>query len=312
VAKRRKAKVRKRTTSFKLGTSKRGKKQSIAKGLNLKAVLKIAAVVGAVTAVGVGFVFLQQYVADAVDISQRTASLKLIDAPDWVNQGLKDKIYAAARAGSEDLELDEDAAVLVQQNIETLAVWLDAPTVQTTHDSIRISGRWRKPLALVKRGLKRFYVDSECFVLDYLPMPNLPIVEVKGLSVTTRPPSPGELCRSDDLTAAVAILERLNQMDELVSPDSPLLYEIDRIDVSNFNGRQNPRAPHIILYAKDNTEIIWGAELGSWQRYLEAPDEQKLARLYHYYEKAGSLLNSVKYINLRDPQGDIALPVDKY
>ena len=312
MSKRRKAKSKKQTISFKLDTSKRGKKRSTAQRLNLRGIFKIAAIVLAFIAVAVGFVFLQQYVDKTVPVSQKSAALELANVPDWVTQELKDKIYAAATAGDEDLKLDEDAAASVQQNIESQIAWLDAVTVQTTHDSIRIEGRWRKPLALVKWGSQRFYVDSECVVLDYLPLPKLPIVEVKELAVTTRSPLPGGLYRPEDLAAAVAILAWLTRMDALVTPDRPLLYEIDRIDVSNFNGRRNPRASHIILYAKDNTEIIWGAELGTWQRYLEAPDEEKLAKLYGYYKKAGSLLNSVKYINLRDTQDDIALPVDKY
>jgi len=66
------------------------------------------------------------------------------------------------------------------------------------------------------------------------------------------------------------------------------------------------------LYAKDNTEIIWGAEVGKWQRYLESTDEDKLAKLYSYYKEYGTLLNVAKYINLRDPQDNIPLPIDKY
>jgi len=101
-------------------------------------------------------------------------------------------------------------------------------------------------------------------------------------------------------------------MDELITPDKPLLYEIDYIDVSNFEGREDTRFPHIVLYATDKTEIIWGAEIATWQRYLEATDEEKLAKLYGYYKEHGSLLNGVKYINLRNPQDKIPLPIDKY
>jgi hypothetical protein len=143
-------------------------------------------------------------------------------------------------------------------------------------------------------------------------MPNLPIVRVTGLSMTTRIPPPGEVWQLDDLAAGVAILERLDRMDKLVTPDRQLLYEIDRIDVSNFNGRRSSRKPHIVLYTRDDTEIIWGAEIGTWQRYLEATDEEKLAKLYGYYKEHGSLLNGVKYINLRDPQETVPRPVDKY
>ena len=309
VAKRRKTKSKTKRISFKLGTSKR--KIKIAHSPSLKSILKVLAVVCVLAAVGVGFAFLAKYVKKAVPVSETIGSLELVDAPAWITEPLKEKIYAAARADGEDLRLDEDAALSVQQNIERLVAWLDEVIVQTTHDSIRIEGRWRKPLAMVKSGFQSFYVDADLVVLDYIPMPTLPIVQVKGLSIVRKLPPPGEVWQNETLAAAAGILARLDQMDKLVTPEKPLLYEIDSIDVSNFNGRQNSRLPHIVLYAKDKTQIIWGAELGKWQRYLEATDEQKLAKLYGYYKEYGSL-RDVKYINLRDPQDHVPLPVDKY
>ena len=101
-------------------------------------------------------------------------------------------------------------------------------------------------------------------------------------------------------------------MDKSITPDKPLLSEIDRIDVSNFNGRQDGRKPHIVLYAKDNTEIMWGAAVGKWQQHLESTDEQKLAKLYGYYKDFGTLSGRAKYINLRDPKDKIPLPIDRY
>ena len=89
------------------------------------------------------------------------------------------------------------------------------------------------------------------------------------------------------------------------------MQEIASIDVANFDGRKNKREPHIVLYTKDNTQIIWGAEIGDWQRHLESPDDDKLAKLYTYYQQYGTL-SGVKYINLRDPRQTIYLPVDKY
>jgi len=107
-------------------------------------------------------------------------------------------------------------------------------------------------------------------------------------------------------------LDRLDDMDRSETPDKPLLDEIGRIDVSNFNGRDNSRQAHIILYTKDNTEIIWGAELEKWQQHLESTDEEKLAKLYSHYKEYGTLSGDVKFINLRVPQDNIPLPIDKY
>ena len=274
--------------------------------------LKLSIVVCALAGTVIGLVFLERYVKDTVPVSEGVIGLELANVPAWVNNQLKEKVLAAAKGDGEDLRLDENAAGSVQQNIKRKVVWLDEITVQRTHDGFRIEGRWRRPVALVKSGLRQFYVDAEQVVLDFVEMPHLPIVKIAGLSLITRTPPLGEVWQRDDLAAAIAILEQLRRMDRLVAQDKPLLYEIDRVDVSNFNGRENSKHPHIVLYAKDNTQIIWGAEVGKWQQYLESTDEQKLAKLYGYYKEYGTLSGGAKYINLRDPQDNIPLPIDKY
>jgi len=269
----------------------------------------VLAIVCVFAALGVGIVFLDKYVRKTAPV-RTSIAIELVAVPVWVNDQLKEKVYAAATAGGEP-KLDENTAVLVQQNITQRVAWLADVRVQTTHEGLRIEGRWRKPLAVVKSGLRKSYLDDEQVVLDFVPMPNLPIVEAKGLSAT-KMPQPGEVWQRDDLAAAVAVLSRLDRMDELATPDKPLLREIESIDVSNFNGRKNTGQPHIVLYTKDGTQVIWGAELGMWGQHLEATDEDKLAKLYGYYKEYGSLMGRAKYINLRDPQDKIPLPIDKY
>jgi uncharacterized protein YneF (UPF0154 family) len=325
-ARRKRKKSKTKRISFKPGTSnttlrrsslrstrRKKKRQASRVGPSLIRILKILAVacifasIVACIVVGivVGFSFLERYVKETSPISEQTIRLELVDVPAWVNSRLKEKVYVAARGDGNDLSL-------VQQNIEREVVWLDEVTVQTTHDVLRIEGRWRKPVGLIKSGLSRFYVDAEQVVLDFVQMPHLPIVKITGLPLITRTPPLGEVWQRDGLAAAIEIIKRLEQMDKLVTPDKPLLYEIDRVDVSNFNGRENTQHPHIVMYAKDNTQIIWGAEVGKWQRYLESTDEQKLAKLYGYYKEYGTLSGGAKYINLRDPQDNIPLPIDKY
>lgn len=258
-----------------------------------------------------GFSSLDQYVKKNVPIWERASTLKLIDPPPWVNNQIKERIYAAA-APDGDLKPDEETARLVQNNIAQGTAWLDKLRVQTTHDSIQIKGRWRKPLAMVKSSRFQLYLDPNLVVLDFVPIPVLPIVRIEGLPVIQRPPPSGTVWQREDLAAAVAILTRLNKMDELDTPDKPLLFEIASIDITNFKGRSNSTFPHIVLYSKDNTEIIWGAELDAWQQHFESTDEQKLAKLYYYYKRHGSLSGGVKYINLCDPQDNVPRPIDKF
>ena len=308
---RKKNKSRKNKSFFSFGSARKGRKPKTDYKPALLAIMKVAVLVCVIAAVLVSFIYLKKYVKKSVIISQKIGTLELIAAPNWVNEQLKQKIYEAATGYGEDLRLDDDAAISIQQNIELNITWLDQVEVRTTHRSIRVSAKWRKPLALVKQGLHKFYIDADLIVLDFVPMPNLPIVEIQGLSMTKKP-TPGSVLEYDDLTAAIALLKKFNQWDQAQTPAGGLLYEIDRIDISNFNGRRDSRISHIILYTTDNTQILWGAEIGTWQRHLEAPDEEKLTNLYAYYKQYGSLLGDVKYINLRFSQDKVYQPVDKY
>ena len=279
---------------------------------SLLAISKILIVILILAAIGIGLVFLKRFVNTKVPVSQKRAIVELVDAPVWLNEDLKKKIYDAARANGENLKLDEDAAKSVQQNIQRQVSWLKDITVQATNDRLLIKAKWRKPLVLIKLGIRRYYLDSEMVVLDFISVPSLPIVQIKDPSLLLKRLIPGKILRSDSALAAVEIISKLDRMDSIISPDKPLLYEIKSIDVANYNGRNSVSNPHIVLLTSDDTKIIWGAKIGAWQRHLEAPDEEKFAKLYAYYKKYGTLLNNVKYINLRDPQDNIFQPIDKY
>lgn len=260
-----------------------------------------------------GFAFLDGYVKKQTAGSSGTRTIELVgEVPGWISEEIKNRIYAAATAeANNSANDDEKIAASAQQNIAHLVPWLADAKVQTTHNSILISGRWRKPLLLVTADKNKFFIDANMVVLDYSPVGNLPVINITGLELSQIPPTPGQIWQGDDLAAGMEVLNRLARMDAAVTPDKPLLKHIDRIDVANFDGRKNKREPHISLYTKDGTQIIWGAEIGTWQRHLESPDDDKLAKLYTYYQQYGTL-SGVKYINLRDPQQKIYLPVDKY
>jgi hypothetical protein len=299
-----KTKGKTKRISFKLSSSRAKKQRTY--WPSLRGILWILGIICIFAAAGASIYFAQMYLKSAK--SAVTGPLELVDVPEWVSSELKAKVCDAA--GGKTFWLNEGTAQMVAENLASVA-WLTGVKIQTMHDRLLVKAKWRKPAALVKFGSKNFYVDASLVVLDFVPMPNLQIVRVEGLSAAKIPP-PGEVWQNNELDAAVTILAKLDQMDKSVVPDKPLLSEIDRIDVSNFAGHKDSRGPHIVLYTKDDTEILWGAEFGQWQRYLETTDEEKLAKLYSYYKEYGSLSGGVKYINLRDPQDNIPQPVDKY
>ena len=69
----------------------------------------------------------------------------------------------------------------------------------------------------------------------------------------------------------VALICLLHRSDEEFAPKTPLLEEIASIDVANYKGRKQPRAPHIIFNTKGDTQIWWGAEIGEWAKRPQTP-----------------------------------------
>lgn len=306
-----KDKLSRRASVSRIALKDRKKRKLAQTRQGLGTLLKIILLVGGLSAVSIGFVILDQYVRETKNLDEQTAALELINPPVWVSEQLKQKIYAAARAGGEDLRLDDNVGASVQKNIESHVAWLDGIQIQVTNDSLRISGDWKRPVASFEAGIEQFLICSDYFVLDYVPVPALPIVNITGISFR-KAPSAGSICKQDDIAAAVELIGRFAKMDEMVASEKPLLFDIESIDVSNFNGRDDKSQPHIILYAKDGTQVIWGAELGNWQKYLEATDKDKIANLYEYYHQHGTIMGGAKFINLQYPQSGVPQPIDNF
>jgi len=268
----------------------------------LKTTAKILAVFGAVGLVMAAFVMAERRISTLN--ANRRGPLVFEDPPGWVDQTLLAKAYAAAGGSSFYLQ-EEGVAARIGSRLESLA-WLKDVTVQVTLDSIRVKAQWRKPLAQIKSGFTQFYVDEDLVVLDLVPL-ELPIVTIRGVRFQHMPDT-GMVLKEPALASAMELVVLLDRMDQRVTPNKPLLGEIDEVDMENYQGRQDPKQPHIILLTTDGTRIIWGAEIGEWDKHLETNDEAKLAKLYTYYRDCGTLLGGVKYINLRDPRYEVPLP----
>ena len=280
--------------------------------------LKISSIAGFVVAIG-----LLLYYADKKYIrpvqAHKTGPL-VLDLPPWVgdSQELIDKIYFGA--GGSTFQLNEKTAAMVAENLKSVS-WMDNINVQITGDSIQVHASYRKPVAIIQSGQTEFYVDANQVVLDYVQLPKFMLVKITGLSLEPETPRYGDVWKNDALSAALKILYEINQTDTILRQTDrrlkelkPLIAEIASIDMDNYHGKKSRSRPHIILYSLDNTPIHWGAEFGEWQKYLESPDEQKLAKLFNYYVEEGTLSTGtqVKFINLRDAKDKIPLPIDNY
>ena len=304
------AKKKKKTTWFNFGGGKAKKKKTknqIAESKDaLRKTLLTLLVIAIVGLAAVGFVWLDSYVKTAAVAGERYGPIELIDPPEWISDELTEEIKA--KAGGDSFAIDKDTAEGVAKNLWQLP-WLYDVRVQTTSKTIAVAAKYRKPVATVKQKSKVYYVsvtddypaDETLVLLEYLKVDKLPVVEIKSFSRKTAF-AVGQIFQDADVIAAVRLLHMLAKMDELTSKDQPLLGEIASIDVSNAGGRRSSRNAHILMFAKDGTEIRWGAAPGEATRYVEAPEKEKIANLYEFYKQNGTLQGVVKYIELRHPQ----------
>jgi hypothetical protein len=275
---------------------------------NWVVIVKVMAVIGFLAGSGAFLRYAEAYVKMIAPVEE--GSLVLVAVPGWADCNLRERV--AEVAGGKRFPLTEETAALLARNLALMA-WLHDVDVQVTHNSVRVKAQWRKPVAVIDipEDRTKIYVDADLVVLDYLEMPHLPIVELKGVGLNVVP-RPGQRYDQPDVAAGVALIALLGLVDADQTPQSRLLDQIASVDVRNFKGRKNAREPHIVLRSKDDTQIIWGAELGEWTKHGDATDEDKVGKLLTYYRDNGSLNAGVKYINLCDPRDRLPKPIEKY
>ncbi|MHC4770984.1 MAG: cell division protein FtsQ/DivIB [Planctomycetota bacterium] len=276
----------------------------------------------------IGLIYMDRYVNNAVkeetedgSLEIKEGPLKLIDYPAWLSQDWVDKLIATA--GGKRFPLDQGWAQKVATRLATLS-WLDNVQVQTTPEYLTVKADYRRPVGLVRSGRNRkVYLDVDMTVLDFIPVTNIPVIEIKGLA-STQVPESGQKWLAADAAAAVELLNLLYMADlhfqqERASdtvtpqakkiPEKPLLNEIESIDVSNFAARKSRSAANIVLNVVDGTKVYWGAAWGQANIYFEADEKDKLARLYQFFmDHSNTLGGAAKYIELRWPQDSIPRP----
>ncbi|HIJ67553.1 MAG TPA: hypothetical protein HPP87_11795 [Planctomycetes bacterium] len=285
----------------------RKKTRSTKAGPGRRIALIVFAMICILAVVATGFVFLDRYV-QRITASGRVGPLQLVDRPGWFNNELGQKVYAAA--GGSEFALNETVARAVADNLESIA-WLYDVKVQATVERVEVRAQYRRPIAMIRLSGQAFYIDRDSVLLPFVPIEDLIIVEVRGYSSGAVPPV-GEPMTGDDIDAAIKLLTVLERMDEISTPRAPLLGEVASIDVSNLDGRKSRNRPHIVINAKDGTQINWGAAYGRSARHIEASDQEKVAMLYEFYKQHGTIQcitnGLAKYIELRNPQEAVPRP----
>lgn len=326
------AKKKKKTSGLAFWAPKKKKKKTkaqirAAKEANLNRiriflVTFAAALVSA--AVCVGFFYLEKYVKRVSPVAQREGPLVFPhdNIPEWFNEELAGLLRETA--GGSVFDLNEDSAKAVGERLITLK-WIEDLKVQTTKDSLRVTAKYRKPIASITLGGKEFCLafneaDKKLAAMPYLNISKLPIVKITGSTLDRIE----DLNVQEDIDTAVKLIILMSTMDEEIHNSieeenkkrtlegieeklefiPPLLNDIAKIDVDNYDGRKNrsKSESHINIHTKDGKMIYWGNALGKTTGNFEATDEEKLSKLYDFFtrDKKNTLLNrNINYIDLR-------------
>ncbi len=263
------------------------------------------------TGIIVGFFYLNRYVNKKSPVRAQSGPMELTEAPVWISQSLMEKI--AQTAGGTHFMLDHNTAPAVAHKLQTLP-WLYNVKVRLGQQKIFVNAKFRKPIAYVNYHKNKYYCawafeeklpkTKDVVILDYLPITDLNIIQITGFNKGLEP-AVGAFWRKGDVTAAMEILSVMAKMDKIVTEHKPLLSEISEINVANFQGRENTSAPHIVLTAKDGTEIYFGAAIGQGPTYLEPKASEKISMLYNFFKEEGTIQDRVKCIELQVPQNRV-------
>lgn len=281
----------------------------MAAGLKITAGIMIATIL--IASAAIGMIYMERHVLSTAGIEHPDGSLKLINPPDWLDQQWVDTLVRTA--GDKRFKLDKVSAGVVAQRLESLS-WMENVRVQTTAGYISVSADYRKPVGLVNlSGGRRYYLDIDNVVLDYIPVTKIPVVEITGLAAVRSIPDPGHVWIAEDAAAAVDLLNRLYQYDQhflnkqLIT--RPLLDDIQSIDVANFAERKNRSKPQIVLHVTDGTEVHWGAAWGQSTLSMEAYEEEKIQKLYkEFIDNKNSLCGYARHFDLLTPKDQIPRP----
>jgi hypothetical protein len=216
-------------------------------------------------------------------------------------------------------KLNKETAKTIAEELASKA-WLYDIQVQTKREKVLVYAQYRIPTAFIKDAKgKTLYIglpakddplggnENAVFVSDYT-VDTPPLIEVAGFSDKDAP-AVGKAWYASDVAAALTLLTKLTNYGKTICPHKPLVNEIASIDITNFNGRKKMLDSHITLILRDGTPVFWGAAYGQASRQLEAPEEEKLNKLYTFYqERKYTLMGQPKFIDLRMPLMGIPRP----
>lgn len=261
--------------------------------------------------IGGSFYASYRYVKTDVARSDTPPKILLVDRPAWMTDVLADKIISsvgvAVPASPFDHQLLENRAKLLADNPWVKSVRQVRRTFEKKPgDTIEVQCEFRTPVAIVRYGETYWYVDNESVKLPEqftgeealrLIRPAVGSASFRLIEgVTAPPPLAGRKWAGDDLKAGLELLALL--------AEKPYAKEINKIDVSNYNGRVKPNEAQLVCLTRYGSEIRWGQPVSAKAFFVEVRVEQKLALMAANVQRTGRVDMNLPWIDLRFDGGN--------
>lgn len=270
-------------------------------------VMHTGGVVALVILLGCGFYFLREWVERRVVFPDRAPQISLKNRPAWMSDFLARQITIAVQPVGTRSTFDHQLLVDVTSMLKSNPWVRKVNLVRRAYgekpgDTIEIDCEWRAPVALVHWQDYYWLVDGEGVKLpEQYTARQVPLVmrgngagrvDIRVITGVRQPPvESGRTWPGEDLVAGLDLVKALH--------GQPFADEVERVDVSNFAGRVNPKESQLTLVTKYNTEIRWGRPINSKDFFVEVPPAQKLAYMRQVWEQFHRVDANQPWIDIR-------------
>jgi len=162
-------------------------------------------------------------------------------------------------------------------------------------NKLKMKFELRRPVAIVKRKLKKYLVDKECVRIPekfykYPEEGDDPIYIISRRSVKV--PEYGEKWNDRSIEDGMNLLIYLkhNEIDKLL--------KIASIDVSKIGGSRKDGKIDVVLWTQNGAKIKWGYSASSGQ-VNEPSNYEKLQNLLSVAKEEGADLTNMEYVDVR-------------
>jgi len=194
------------------------------------------------------------------------------------------------------LKSDPDVSPWIKEIRQVRRTYVHSPG-----DTIEVDCEFRAPVALVKWNESFWFVDNEGTKLpeqfNAQQVPKVILspdgkVNIRIIEGARHVPSdPGMRWEGDDLTAGIEMVKLLH--------NQPFADEIVKVDVSNFQGRDNPKDAYLKLITRYNTEIRWGRPISAKDAFVEVAGTRKLEVLERIRKQYGRVDAKQPWLDIR-------------